>query len=263
MTTPSTPYIIYPRVGLDLPESIDGVRILPIPFIETMPVNERELAQLLNSARDASSQSKNPTNPTSKNLSTPFSAIIFASSAAVKACHGVCAQLPAGMRVIAVGKATAGAVRELFGCEAKVAQPSNVEGVIAMPVEVFGAGPVLYPRTEFGGGVANCERLVAGLGARGIEVRPVVAYQTVLREFSEGEKALLRAAAGIAFTSGSTVQAYVNALGAAVPERTIIGCIGPRTATELSRRGMRADVIAPSPSAMALVRALCESVPEL
>src|SRR6266702_1626985 len=114
---------------------------------------------------------------------------------------------------------------------------------------------VLLPRADIA-----TETLVARLTDLGWEAEDVTAYRTVraspppapIREAikSGGFDAVL-------FTSSSTVRNLIGIAGK--PHAvTVVAVIGPQTAQTAAEYGLRVDVMAPKPSATALVEALAE-----
>jgi uroporphyrinogen III methyltransferase / synthase len=114
---------------------------------------------------------------------------------------------------------------------------------------------VFLPRADIA-----TDTLVAGLHAGGWEVDDVTAYRTVR---AAPPAAPVRDAIktgrfdAVVFTSSSTVRNLVGIAGKPHPS-TIVACIGPATAKTAEEHGLRVDVLAPQPSAEALVDALAE-----
>jgi uroporphyrinogen III methyltransferase/synthase len=145
--------------------------------------------------------------------------------------YGLDARAFAGVKVAAVGEATALALRE------------------------FGIMPDLVPQGE-----QSAEGLVARLTELGWEAEDVTAYRTVraapppapIREAIKGG-----GFDAVLFTSSSTVRNLIGIAGK--PHTvTVIAVIGPQTAKTAAEFGLRVDVIAPQPSVAALVDALAE-----
>ena len=93
----------------------------------------------------------------------------------------------------------------------------------------------------------------------------VEAYRTVAVAPTPEVLAAAAKADAIAFTSGSTVESYLDAAGAtAVPP--VVACIGPMTAETARRRGLEVTVVAGEATVDGLVAALVDvlagSVPE-
>ena len=131
-----------------------------------------------------------------------------------------------GVRVAAIGPGTAQAAAESGLPVDLVPERSVAEGL----VEVFGApsadggsGRVVLARAE----VARAA-LPDGLRAAGWKVEDVAAYRTVPRELTAEQRSRVAAADGVVFTSSSTVDRLVDAVGTdAVPP--LVVSIGPAT----------------------------------
>ncbi|GAA1013768.1 bifunctional uroporphyrinogen-III C-methyltransferase/uroporphyrinogen-III synthase [Acrocarpospora pleiomorpha] len=192
--------------------------------------------------------------------------VAFTSANAVKAVrekfeeYGLDARAFAGLKVAAVGDATARALVE-FGVRPDLMPTGeqSSEGLLAeWPPYDSMLDPinrVLLPRADIA-----TETLVAGLTELGWECDDVTAYRTVraapppapIREAikSGGFDAVL-------FTSSSTVRNLVGIAGK--PHNvTVIAVIGPQTARTAEEFGLRVDVMADKPSAFALAAALAE-----
>jgi uroporphyrinogen III methyltransferase / synthase len=174
--------------------------------------------------------------------------------------YGLDARAFAGVKVAAVGEQTAGALRE-FGIKPDLIPEGEQsgEGLAAVwPAydDVFDPiNRVLLPRADIA-----TETLVARLTELGWEAEDVTAYRTVraapppapIREAIKGG-----GFDAVLFTSSSTVRNLIGIAGK--PHAvTVIAVIGPQTARTAAEFGLRVDVIAPKPSATALVDALAE-----
>ncbi|MET0590226.1 MAG: uroporphyrinogen-III synthase [Naasia sp.] len=101
--------------------------------------------------------------------------------------------------------------------------------------------------------------LTDGLRARGHLVESVVAYRTVgvaadeqvVRSVSDG------GFDAILVTSGS-VATQLRAQFGDIPDRTLVACIGPRTAADATAAGLRVDLVARERSAESLIESLTE-----
>jgi uroporphyrinogen III methyltransferase/synthase len=192
--------------------------------------------------------------------------IAFTSANAVRAVrekfeeYGLDARAFAGVKVAAVGQQTAAALRE-FGIVPELVPDAaqSAEGL----ADVFPAyddvldpiNRVLLPRADIA-----TEGLVARLTDLGWEAEDVTAYRTVraapppapIREAIKGG-----GFDAVLFTSSSTVRNLIGIAGK--PHAvTVIAVIGPQTAKTAAEFGLRVDVMAPRPSATALVDALAE-----
>lgn len=94
-----------------------------------------------------------------------------------------------------------------------------------------------------------------GLRAAGWEVDVAEAYRTTPAALTEDQRALVATADAITFTSASTVERFVEALGAsAMPP--VVACIGPVTADAAHAHGIAVDVVAEVHTIPGLVDAL-------
>jgi len=173
---------------------------------------------------------------------------------------GLDARAFAGLRIAAVGGATAGALRE-WGLEPDLVpmgeQSANglLEGWPPFDEILDPINRVFLPRADIA-----TETLVAGLQDMGWEVDDVTAYRTVR---AAPPAASVREAIktgkydAVVFTSSSTVRNLVGIAGKPHPS-TVVACIGPATAKTAEEHGLRVDVLAAEASAAALVDALAE-----
>ncbi|MFC4010976.1 uroporphyrinogen-III synthase [Nonomuraea purpurea] len=192
--------------------------------------------------------------------------VAFTSANAVKAVrekfeeYGLDARAFAGLKVAAVGEATARALVE-FGVKPDLlpSGEQSSEGLVAeWPPYDSMLDPinrVLLPRADI-----STDTLVAGLTELGWECDDVTAYRTVraapppapIREAIKGG-----GFDAVLFTSSSTVRNLVGIAGK--PHNvTVIAVIGPQTAKTAEEFGLRVDVMADRPSATALAAALAE-----
>ena len=180
--------------------------------------------------------------------------VVFTSTNAVKAVwekfkeFGLDARAFSGVKIACVGSATADAVRafgispELVPDETSPAEASS-EGLLSIfPPHDDVLDPVnriLLPRADIA-----TETLAAGLRERGWEVDDVTAYRTVR---AAPPPAPIREAIktggfdAVCFTSSSTVRNLVGIAGKP-HARTIVACIGPKTAETAREFGLRVDV---------------------
>jgi uroporphyrinogen III methyltransferase/synthase len=192
--------------------------------------------------------------------------IAFTSVNAVRAVkekleeYGLDARAFAGVKVAAVGEQTAAALGR-FGIKPDLVpdEEQSSEGLAAAwPPHDDVLDPinrVLLPRADIA-----TETLVARLTDLGWEAEDVTAYRTVraapppapVREAIKGG-----GFDAVLFTSSSTVRNLIGIAGK--PHAvTVIAVIGPQTAQTATEYGLRVDVKAPKPSAMALAEALAE-----
>jgi uroporphyrinogen III methyltransferase / synthase len=174
--------------------------------------------------------------------------------------YGLDARAFAGVKIAAVGEQTAAALRA-FGINPDLMpeQEQSAEGLancwpgyddLLDPIN-----RVLLPRADIA-----TEVLVTRLTELGWEAEDVTAYRTVraapppapIREAIKGG-----GFDAVLFTSSSTVRNLIGIAGK--PHAvTVIAVIGPETAKTAAEFGLRVDVVAPRPSAAALVEALAE-----
>lgn len=164
--------------------------------------------------------------------------------------------LRTGVRVAAVGPATADALRSSGIEPSLVAERSTAEGL----ADALGAAESDRPRRIV---LAQAERarpvLAARLAAAGWVVTPVVAYRTIAATLDRAQLARAAAADAITFTSGSTVEAYLAAAGAdRVP--ALVVCIGPVTADVARSHGLTVARVAEPHTAAGLVAAVVRAL---
>ena len=166
--------------------------------------------------------------------------------------------LPEGLRVAAVGPATADALR------AAAIRVDHVPGEYLTVAIADGLGDVRQQRVVLAHAAAATPGLRDALVQRGANVEEVVAYRTV--EGSAPSRDPLHAAlhddlAGIAFTSGSTVRGLVR-LASPVDRGRARGipafCIGPVTADTARRHGFDVASVAADNTASGLADAIAE-----
>ena len=130
------------------------------------------------------------------------------------------------VRVAAIGPGTARAAAEAGLPVDLVPERSVAEGLVeafGVPSASGGSGRVVLARAE----VARAA-LPDGLRAAGWDVEDVAAYRTVTRELTAEQRRRVAAADGVVFTSSSTVDRLVDAVGTdAVPP--LVVSIGPAT----------------------------------
>jgi len=190
--------------------------------------------------------------------------IVFTSTNAVRAVRekfaefGLDARAFAGVKVACVGEATAQAVRRSgIVPELVPSGEQSSEGLLTdFPPYDDVLDPinrVLLPRADIA-----TETLAAGLLERGWEVDDVTAYRTVR---AAPPPAPIRDAIktggfdAVLFTSSSTVRNLVGIAGKP-HSRTVVACIGPKTAETATEHGLRVDVQPDLPQVELLVDAL-------
>ncbi|QIM22861.1 bifunctional uroporphyrinogen-III C-methyltransferase/uroporphyrinogen-III synthase [Phycicoccus sp. HDW14] len=173
---------------------------------------------------------------------------------------GLDARSFAGLKVAAVGGVTAEALRE-WGINPDLVptDEQSAKGLLeAWPPFDPDLDPidrVFLPRADIA-----TDTLVAGLQENGWEVDDVTAYRTVRAAPPAAPvRDAIKSGAfdAVLFTSSSTVRNLVGIAGKPHPS-TVIACIGPATAKTAEEHGLRVDVLAPEPSAEALVDALAD-----
>ncbi|MGI8696130.1 MAG: uroporphyrinogen-III synthase [Mycobacteriales bacterium] len=197
--------------------------------------------------------------------------IIFTSANAVRAVlekfdeFGLDARAFAGVKIACIGPATADIVRA-YGIRPELVPTGeqSSEGLLAeFPPYDEVLDPidrVLLPRADIA-----TETLDAGLHERGWEVDDVTAYRTVR---AAPPAATVREAIktggfdAVCFTSSSTVRNLVGIAGKP-HARTVVACIGPKTAETARDFGLRVDVQPDVAEVPALVDALAAYAAEL
>ena len=190
----------------------------------------------------------------------------FTSVNAVKAIRekfdefGLDARSFAGLKVAAVGGVTAQALRD-WGINPDLVpeDEQSAKGLLdAWPAFDHDLDPinrVFLPRADIA-----TDTLVAGLLELGWEVDDVTAYRTVRATPPPAPvRDAIKSGAfdAVLFTSSSTVRNLVGIAGKPHPT-TVVACIGPATAKTAEEHGLRVDVLAPEPTAEALVDALAD-----
>ncbi|RCW46898.1 uroporphyrinogen III methyltransferase/synthase [Halopolyspora algeriensis] len=197
--------------------------------------------------------------------------IVFTSTNAVRAVwekfheFGLDARAFSGVKIACVGEATADKVRS-FGImpELLPSGDQTSEGLLQdFPPHDDVLDPVarvLLPRADIA-----TETLSAGLSERGWEVDDVTAYRTVRAAPPPAETREMIKSGGfdaVCFTSSSTVRNLVGIAGKP-HARTLVACIGPKTAETAKEFGLRVDVRPEVAQVPALVDALAEHTARL
>ena len=186
--------------------------------------------------------------------------LIFTSANAVQVfCDraGDSLRLPDGVRVAAVGTATAAALRTR-GLRADFVPPKFVGEEVAAGLGDVAGARILLPRAE-----SAREALPDLLAARGATVDVLPIYRTLPADIAPDALGLLRGGVDVlTFTSGSTVRSFAAALGRAglggLLATTPVACIGPVTAQAARDLGLAPAVVAETHTGAGLVRALAE-----
>ncbi len=197
--------------------------------------------------------------------------VAFTSTNAVKAVRekleefGLDARAFAGVKVAAVGDATAAALVE-FGIKPELVPSGeqSSEGLLkewAAYDEVFDPiDRVFLPRADIA-----TDTLLAGLKDLGWAVDDVTAYRTVRAAPPAAETREALKGGGfdaVLFTSSSTVRNLVGIAGKP-HDSTVLVAIGPATKATAEELGLRVDVLAAKPDIAALVEGLAEHALEL
>ena len=176
--------------------------------------------------------------------------VVFTSTNAVRAVwekfgeFGLDARAFSGVKIACVGEATADRVRA-FGISPELV-PSGEQSSLGLlddfpPYDdVFDpVNRMLLPRADIA-----TETLAEGLRDRGWEIDDVTAYRTVRAAPPPAQTREMIKTGGfdaVCFTSSSTVRNLVGIAGKP-HARTIVACIGPKTAETAAEFGLRVDV---------------------
>ncbi|WP_420174174.1 uroporphyrinogen-III synthase [Luteococcus sp. OSA5] len=174
--------------------------------------------------------------------------------------YGLDARAFSGLRIAAVGNATANALQN-WGIKPDLV-PLGEHSAAGLAAEFPAYDDVLDPinRVFLPRADIATEVLVDGLTELGWEVDVVTAYRTVRAAPppAETREAIKTGKFDAAvFTSSSTVRNLVGIAGKP-HNHTVIAAIGPQTAKGCEEHGLRVDVQAPRPGAIELVDALAE-----
>jgi uroporphyrinogen III methyltransferase / synthase len=197
--------------------------------------------------------------------------VVFTSTNAVRAVwekfneFGLDARAFSGVKIACVGQATADRVRA-FGIEPELV-PSGEQSSLGLLDEfppyddIFDpVNRVLLPRADIA-----TETLAEGLRDRGWEIEDVTAYRTVRAAPPPAHTREMIKTGGfdaVCFTSSSTVRNLVGIAGKP-HARTIVACIGPKTAETAAEFGLRVDVQPEVAAVGPLVEALAEHAARL
>ncbi|KZF00142.1 bifunctional uroporphyrinogen-III C-methyltransferase/uroporphyrinogen-III synthase [Rhodococcus sp. EPR-157] len=197
--------------------------------------------------------------------------VVFTSTNAVRAVwekfeeFGLDARAFSGVKIACVGEATAEKVRS-FGINPELL-PSGDQSSLGLledfpPYdEVFDpVNRVLLPRADIA-----TETLAEGLRERGWEIDDVTAYRTVRAAPPPAETREMIKTGGfdaVCFTSSSTVRNLVGIAGKP-HARTLVACIGPKTAETAVEFGLRVDVQPETAQVGPLIEALAEHAARL
>lgn len=197
--------------------------------------------------------------------------VVFTSTNAVRAVwekfaeFGLDARAFSGVKIACVGEATAERVRA-FGISPELV-PAGEQSSLGLLEEfpeyddIFDpVNRVLLPRADIA-----TETLAEGLRERGWEIEDVTAYRTVRAAPPPADTREMIKTGGfdaVCFTSSSTVRNLVGIAGKP-HARTIVACIGPKTAETAAEFGLRVDVRPETAAVGPLVDALAEHAARL
>ena len=200
-----------------------------------------------------------------------FQWVVFTSTNAVRAVwekfgeFGLDARAFSGVKIACVGESTADRVRA-FGISPELV-PAGEQSSLGLLDEfppydsIFDpVNRVLLPRADIA-----TETLAEGLRERGWEIEDVTAYRTVRAAPPPAATREMNKTGGfdaVCFTSSSTVRNLVGIAGKP-HARTIIACIGPKTAETAAEFGLRVDVQPDTAAVGPLVDALAEHAARL
>ncbi|MEY8018163.1 uroporphyrinogen-III synthase [Mycobacterium servetii] len=200
-----------------------------------------------------------------------FQWVVFTSTNAVRAVwekfgeFGLDARAFSGVKIACVGESTADRVRA-FGISPELV-PAGEQSSLGLLDEfppydsIFDpVNRVLLPRADIA-----TETLAEGLRDRGWEIEDVTAYRTVRAAPPPAATREMIKTGGfdaVCFTSSSTVRNLVGIAGKP-HARTIIACIGPKTAETAAEFGLRVDVQPEIAAVGPLVDALAEHAARL
>ena len=166
------------------------------------------------------------------------------------AAAGLDARALAGARIAAIGPGTAAALREHGVLADVVPERFVAEGL----VEAL-AGTTIK-RALVARAAQAREVLVDALRGQGAEVDVVALYETVAEPLSDAQLDALAAADYVTFTSSSTVEFLLAAVGERIRSDARLASIGPVTSAALRRHGLEPDVEADRHDIDGLVDAL-------
>jgi uroporphyrinogen III methyltransferase/synthase len=197
--------------------------------------------------------------------------VVFTSTNAVRAVwekfgeFGLDARAFSGVKIACVGESTADRVRA-FGISPELV-PSGEQSSLGLLDEfpdydsIFDpVNRVLLPRADIA-----TETLAEGLRERGWEIEDVTAYRTVRAAPPPAATREMIKTGGfdaVCFTSSSTVRNLVGIAGKP-HARTIVACIGPKTAETAAEFGLRVDVQPETAAIGPLIEALAEHAARL
>jgi uroporphyrinogen-III synthase len=175
------------------------------------------------------------------------------------------APLPTGLRIAAVGSATARALQDAFGRGADFQPSAAVAEALGRELPLADGERLLWPRSALAG-----DALADALRARGGAVDAPIAYRTVasIELLGIADAIRDRRVDAVTFTSPSTVRHFVDGLAAAglrftklaADARPAVVVIGPVTAAAAEECGLAVDAVAASSDDDGLVQAVIHSI---
>ena len=218
-----------------LAESLEmhGAEVVSVPVIAIENVDNSAEA-LRNAAR---------------NLSDGDWLVVTSPNGAVRAAT-TADSLAEGVKVAAVGPGTAKSATECGLSVDLIPTRSIAEGLIEELIQQQPAR-VLLARAA----VARSE-LPSGLRAKGWDVTDIPVYRTVSAALTSNQKNEAASADAVIFTSSSTVEKLVEAIGAErVPD--LVVSIGPETTSTIAHHNLHVTVQADEHNLQGVVKALC------
>ena len=187
--------------------------------------------------------------------------IVWTSANGVRACTaeleaaGLDARTLAGLKLAAVGEATAGALRE-WGLRPDFIPSRATSKALAAELEGAEGKSILLAVSALTDG-----RMAEALEARGARVQQVAAYDNVIEPLDDELRREVAEADAITFTSASTAKNLREALGdTRVPEQAKLVSIGAETSAAVIENFGRLDREAARPDIEALVEAVVGSL---
>lgn len=156
------------------------------------------------------------------------------------------------VRLAAVGAATAAALERAAGRVVDVV-PERQTAADLVTALSGRSGRVLVAQAD-----RADDTVESGLVGVGFDVEAVTAYRTTLRSPTWRERAAIRATDGVAFASGSAVEAWNDAMGPTTPPVAV--AIGPTTAAVAERVGLQITHVAAVHDVAGLAAAMADAL---
>lgn len=195
-----------------------GAQPVLLPLIQIAPSNQKELPELYNSSN--------------------FNWIIFTSVNAVIFFFKLIDPNKISSKIAVVGDKTKKAVENL-GLEVNFTPSKFTATTLATELSISKGDSIIIPRSEI-----SKETLVESLIKKGAKVFPISIYKNQPLQYSKEElKGIFNGGIDfITFTSGSTVESFIN-LPIQLDQEKII-CIGPETAKVAQKLNLKVTAIA-------------------